>query len=114
MGPNSGQSDRKIDGFGDVVVRAQTKGLDDVFPPCSCRDHDDWKLGLGAVNAKQAQHLEATRTRHLDVKQNKVERILIDERQRLWAIRSGRDEKTLMPEPPGKDVSIVFVVVDDE
>jgi hypothetical protein len=111
---NARQSDRKVDRFGDVVVRAQAKRLDDAGPVASSGHHDDGKLGPGAMDAKPAQCLEAAHARHLDIQQNEIVQILIDTLERFETIGGDGHQESFLPQATGKDVSIVIVVVDHE
>ena len=65
-------------------------------------------------DAQPAEHLEAAHSGHLDVEQNEVVRLPIDLGERFGTVGGDRDEIALLTEPPGEDVSIVVVVVDDE
>ena len=104
----------KIDRLGHVVVRAQSKRLDDVGALRSGRHHDHGKLGVGAVGANPAQDLESAHARHLDVQQDEIECQGLDERQRFRAIRRHADDVATVAQAPGERVPVGFVVVDDQ
>ena len=90
----------EVDRLGDVVIGAQTEGLDDVGAFASGGDHDDRELRLRTLDTQPGQHLEAAHARHLDIQQDQVERVPIDLGERLGAIGGDCDEIALLLQAP--------------
>jgi hypothetical protein len=65
--PDAGQCDRKIDRFGDVVVRSELERRDDVFALVLGRHHQHRQVSGGRVLADHLEHFESAHFRHLHV-----------------------------------------------
>jgi hypothetical protein len=72
--------------FGDVVIGAHLKTVDDVSFPVSGGEHDD---GDAAVLADALADFEAVHVRHHDVQKHKVWRILRDRREGVSPVVGG-------------------------
>jgi hypothetical protein len=74
--------------FAEIVVGAEVKGFHYVALSPARRQYQDWHLSTAPYCL---EHLQSVRPRHVDVKQQQVERVLLDQLQGLGAIRRGVD-----------------------
>jgi hypothetical protein len=114
LGADSSQRDGEVDRLGDVVVRAEIEGLDDVLRVRLRGHHDDGQLDWRVGDTQRAQQLDAAHGRHLDVEQDQIDALLSQEVERLGARRGNLDEVPLAPEASGEQVAVVLFVVDHE
>jgi hypothetical protein len=105
---------REVDRLGQVVVRAELEGLNDVGALRARGDHDDRKLGLGTCAPQLAEHLEPAHARHLDVEQDEVVRIVRDQGQRGRTVLRDGDDVASLPQAPRQHVPVRLAVIDDE
>ena len=78
--------------FGHVVGRAEPRGLDGRRDRAVLRQHDDG--GFGIVGAGSLEQLQAAKLRNLQIRDHDVDRILVQNLQRLLG---GRRDVHLQP-----------------
>ncbi len=108
------QGHGEIHGLGDVVVRAQAQGVDDVAAVCLAGDHDHRQGVLRIVFTDAAQHLQTIQVRHHHVEQHHVERLAFDHLQGALAAIRLRALEPLALEAAAEDHPVVGDIVDDQ
>lgn len=98
LGLDAGESDRKVDRLGEVVVCAEFKRFHHIFVFALCRHHDDGKAGRRVAGADSLESLDAVKVRHDYVEQDEVEALLVDQLQGDEAIFSLDDVKAAASE----------------
>ena len=95
VGANACERHRKIDRLGDVVVRPQSEGFDDVISVDPACHHDDGQFRLGVRAPKVCEHVQPAHAWHPDIQQNQIVLVAADEGQRLLAIAGYIDQIVL-------------------
>jgi hypothetical protein len=114
VGAHPRQRHRKIDGLGQVVIGPELEPPDHVFALIACGHHDDGKA-YGRIRAADLdQRIEPGDVGHLDVEQDQIHCLVPDPVEQPACAGGDADRVAVPRESPGKDFTIVFVVVDNE
>ena len=104
----------RVEGLGEIVLRAQLDAADHRVHLVERRDHQDGDVAQLGVRLELAQHLGAALARHQHVEQDEVEGARAE---RLEGLVPAGDGAHLMPLPPSRRASssrLLRIVVDDE
>ena len=108
------QDHRKVEGFGDVVVRPKAQSGDNIFALIFGGSHDDRQVGHGIALAQDLQDIKAADAGHHNIEKDQVELLRFKHLQGLLAVCRHGDGVTAPCQTPRQHIAVHLIVVDDE
>ena len=113
-GPDPGSQQHGVAGLRQVVLGAELDRPDHARCLVERRDHQHRDVTALRILLEPLQHRGPVEVGHHDVEQDQVDRLALEEGQRLPAAGRGQDAVALASEPPHQQLTVLLVVVDDQ
>ncbi len=113
-GIDAGAEQDRIERLRHVVLGAGLDARRDAVDLVKRRDHNDRNVAMPLLALEPLKDLVAADPRHQQIEQDEIERLLVDELERLFAARGRHDFMPLAHQAPGQEIAVGLVIVDDE
>ena len=113
-GADPGTEQHGVARLGEIVLGPELDRADDAGRLVERRDHQDRDVAPVRVLLEPRQHRGPVEVRHHDVEEDEVDRLGLEDRERLGSALGHADPMALSREAPRQELAVLLVVVDHQ